>query len=246
MELNGTTFVLEIVNFVILVWILKRFLYRPVLDVIAARKAAIEKTLADAQQARADAQALRARYESRIEEWNTEREHKLGELSAELETERKKRREALLAELASDREKDAAGAARREQEARAELERQAVELGARYVARLLKIAATAELEAHLIDHAIDELGRLSPDQAAALTDPASSDRASVRSAFDVDTERSTALTRALRALAREGLEVDFGTDPSLLAGIEITIGAHVLAFNLRDELAGFATLAHER
>ena len=42
-------FVLEIINFLVLVWILKRFLYKPVLDVIARRRAGIEKTLADAE-----------------------------------------------------------------------------------------------------------------------------------------------------------------------------------------------------
>ncbi len=48
MELNWTTFALEIVNFLILVWILKRFLYKPVLEAIARRKTAIDKTLSDA------------------------------------------------------------------------------------------------------------------------------------------------------------------------------------------------------
>ena len=38
MELSGSTFVLEIINFLILVWILKRFLYKPVLGVIAKRR----------------------------------------------------------------------------------------------------------------------------------------------------------------------------------------------------------------
>ena len=37
MELNWTTFALEAVNFMVLVWILKRFLYKPVLAAIAQR-----------------------------------------------------------------------------------------------------------------------------------------------------------------------------------------------------------------
>ncbi len=38
MELNWSTLLLEIVNFLVLVWILKRFLYRPVLQVIEERR----------------------------------------------------------------------------------------------------------------------------------------------------------------------------------------------------------------
>ena len=40
MQIDWTTFALEIINFLVLVWILKRFLYRPVLDTLARRRAA--------------------------------------------------------------------------------------------------------------------------------------------------------------------------------------------------------------
>ena len=42
MELSWSTFFLEIINFLVLVWILKRFLYKPVMDVIARRREGIE------------------------------------------------------------------------------------------------------------------------------------------------------------------------------------------------------------
>ncbi|WP_054775053.1 hypothetical protein [Methylogaea oryzae] len=44
MELDWSTIALEIVNFLILVWLLKRLLYKPVQDIIAQRRAAIEAT----------------------------------------------------------------------------------------------------------------------------------------------------------------------------------------------------------
>ena len=39
MQFDWTTFVLEVLNFLVLLWILKRFLYQPVLDVLDARQA---------------------------------------------------------------------------------------------------------------------------------------------------------------------------------------------------------------
>ena len=57
MELSWSTFALEIVNFLVLVWILKHFLYKPVMDVIARRRADIESTLADAKTAQDEADA---------------------------------------------------------------------------------------------------------------------------------------------------------------------------------------------
>ena len=72
MELNSSTFILEIINFLILVWILKRFFYKPVLDIIARRKADIEETVAKAQTLQSNAENLEHQYESRLADWEKE------------------------------------------------------------------------------------------------------------------------------------------------------------------------------
>jgi len=69
LELNWSTFALEIFNFLVLVWILKRFLYKPVLNVITRRRETIENQLAEARQLHADADALKERYEHRLSDW---------------------------------------------------------------------------------------------------------------------------------------------------------------------------------
>ena len=50
MEFDGTTFALEIINFLVLVWLVQHFLYQPGTAAIAQRQAGIEKILADAQE----------------------------------------------------------------------------------------------------------------------------------------------------------------------------------------------------
>ena len=60
LELNWSTLLLEIINFLILVWILKHFFYKPVLAVIARRRS-IEESLNDANTLHEDAEALIAR-----------------------------------------------------------------------------------------------------------------------------------------------------------------------------------------
>ena len=47
MELDWTTFILELINFLVLIWLLNRFLYKPVMKVIAQRKTTIQKTQAN-------------------------------------------------------------------------------------------------------------------------------------------------------------------------------------------------------
>ena len=49
MQIDWMTLVLEIINFLVLVWILKRFLYKPVMEAIAARQRRVDGKLAEAK-----------------------------------------------------------------------------------------------------------------------------------------------------------------------------------------------------
>ena len=71
LELNGTILAV-ILNFIILVWILKAFLYGPILKVLNDRKAKIEADLWSASESSANAAALKAQYEESLK--NAKRE----------------------------------------------------------------------------------------------------------------------------------------------------------------------------
>ena len=66
MELDWTTFLLEVINFLILVWLLKRFLYQPVLEVIGKRRQKIQAELLQAATTQDQASQLKEQYEKRI------------------------------------------------------------------------------------------------------------------------------------------------------------------------------------
>jgi len=117
LELNWSTFILEIINFLVLVWILKRFFYRPVLNVIARRRAGIEKRLADAKTLRDDAEALQTRYRGRLADWEQERQQAREQLVREIEEDRAQRLAALQSELEQEREKTQVAEARRQADA---------------------------------------------------------------------------------------------------------------------------------
>ncbi|MBE9486855.1 MAG: ATPase, partial [Chloroflexi bacterium] len=95
MELSWSTFLLEIINFLVLVWILKRFLYKPVLDVIARRRTGIEDRLAETQRLHDEADTLKTEYENRLADWNQERQQSRDALAQELNEERARQMEVL-------------------------------------------------------------------------------------------------------------------------------------------------------
>lgn len=245
MELTWSTFVLEIVNFLVLIWILKRFLYKPVTDVIARRRAAIDKTLADAKALNDEATELQQRYEGRLTDWEEERRSARESMTREVEAERTRRLDALNKELDAERERARTAEQRRQDEARRRMEETAAMQGARFAGRLLERAASADLEARLVDLAMEWLGALDDDALAAIRDgyQQAPEPVTVTTAYPLDEARRQQLTDALNHALEATATVDFAEDSALIAGLHVTVGAWVLKANLRDELAGFAAIA---
>ncbi len=247
MELNWSTFVLEIVNFLVLVWILKRFLYKPVLDVIARRRAGIDKTLADAETLHTDAEQLQRQYEGRLADWDRERQQVRETLAREIEAERTRKMAELQAAIEQEREKAHVTETRRQADARRKIEETALAQGARFATRLLEQAAGPDTEARLVELVIAELSRLPPERITALRNSYGKmpEAIVVVSAFPLADDQRQRLEQALATVSSPDIPLRFEQDSELLAGARITIGAWILAANLRDELRGFAELDHD-
>ncbi|HEY9147832.1 MAG TPA: hypothetical protein VIQ22_02385, partial [Gammaproteobacteria bacterium] len=105
MELNWTTFVLEILNFLVLIWLLKHFLYRPVKGVIARRQEGIEQQLQQADEKQRQAEVLREQYKNRLVDWEGEREVARQQLQREIDEQRQQQMAALKREVEAEQER---------------------------------------------------------------------------------------------------------------------------------------------
>lgn len=245
MEMSWSTFVLEIVNFLVLMWILKRFLYKPVLDVIARRRAGIEKRLADAEARHADAERMQEQYEGRLADWDQERQQAREGLAREIEVERTRKLAELQTALKQEQEKARVAATRHQADAMNKMEETALTQGARFVTRLLEQAAGPDTETRLVDLAITELTQLPAERSAALRNSygKTPEVIAVVSAFPLPDEQRQRLAQALATVADADIPLRFEENSGLLAGVRITIGDWILGANLQDELKGFAALA---
>jgi F-type H+-transporting ATPase subunit b len=246
LELSWSTFLLEIINFLVLVWILKRFLYKPVLDVIARRRTGIENQLADAHRLHEEAEGLKAEYENRLAAWTQERRQLRDTLAQELDAERARQMEALQATLTGEREKAQVAESRRHAEVLRGIEHQALQQGAQFASHILAQAAGPHLEARLLDLLLDGLASLSPDQITGLRSQwrEPPETILITSAFPLPADRRQQLGEALRGITGFDVPVAHEQDPSLLAGLRVTIGYWVLHANLQDELKGFTEFSH--
>ena len=233
----------QVLNFVILVWLLKRFLYKPVLDAIDAREARIAQQIAEATATQASAASEQAEFKRRNADFDAQRDALLKQATTAAEAERLR-----LTEVARQ---DAEAAATRRQEAdrrdaanlrRGLADRTRAEVFA-IARRVLAGLADTSLDERVAAVFLRQLAALDPTTLTALASglDAGMPRATVRSAFDTGNAQREILRRAVVAVLAPGvkgaassIDVVFETAPDLLGGIELVVGGRKLAWNVAE------------
>ena len=233
MQIDWWTLALQTVNFLVVVWLLGRFLYRPIRRVIEAREAADRKAAEAAATSLEAAEAARRDYEAKRAALDAAERRREAELHAEMEKER-----AAMIEAAQGRA-DALIA-----DARAKIEREHAEALDKLSARIASLAEDLAAKA-LAGGAGDAL-----EQASAYLDALSGKELDemrhdlAGSGEPVVLVSAAALPEAERrrwqdALATrlgEGLQFDFQADPALLGGVELRFPHAVLGFSVAERL----------
>ena len=254
MELSWSTFLLETINFLVLIWILKRFLYRPVLDVIEKRRTAIEQTMNAAKERDESAQMLQQQYEGRLVDWDREKQQLMESLQQEIQTQRKKLVEQLNSELETEREKQAVVQQRKQAELQQQYQAQALAQGARFASKILHTVVTPELDKKLFELTITQLSQMQDENKINLqqTQIKPLDKIVVTSAFQLSDKQQQQLQLALENFQTKStkpistLTLGYELNSELMAGLRIVMGSWVLRLNLQDELSGFAALTNEQ
>ncbi len=247
MELNWTTFLLEVINFLILVWLLKRFLYRPVLDIIEKRRQKIGEELARAAEVQEEVDTAKQQYADRLAHWEDEKRRAKEVLEQDMARERERRLGLLDQELTRQRQQRSARERQEQESLHARAESQALQQGATFAARLLSSLAGPELDLRLQQLFIEQVATLPETRRKELEDGwnDSSSDLEVISATSLDEAQQQALRGALEnALGPSARCWRFSRDPGLIAGLRVSFGGWMLEANLQDELRFFAEAAH--
>jgi len=229
----------QALNFLILVWLMKRFLYQPILNALDAREKRIAAELADADAKRAEAQKERDEFQHKNEEFDQRRAALLTQATGEAKAERQR----LLDEA---RQAADALSAKREETLRndatnlnqAITRRTQDEVFAITRKALTDLAATS-LEERMGEVFTRRLRTMEPPAKASLGAAlkTASDPALVRSAFDLPATQRAAIQNALNETFSADLHLRFETTPDLVSGIELTTNGQKVAWSIADYLA---------
>jgi F-type H+-transporting ATPase subunit b len=228
----------QVLNFLILAWLMKHFLYKPVLDAIGAREKLIATELADAAAKKAEAQNDRDAFQHKNEEFDQQR----AALLTKAVDEAKAQGERLLDEarkaadaLSVKRQETLKSEAHNLDQAIVLLTRQEVFAIAR---KTLADLATTTLEERMGEVFTRRLRELNGSGKTCIAEAlkTSSDPALVRSTFEVPAEQRAAIQNSLNETFSAEVRVRFETAPDLVSGIELTTNGEKVAWSIADYL----------
>ncbi len=238
MHIDWWTIGLQTINFAILAALLHRFLYKPVLRMIDARKAEVRQQYDNAKAMEDKAQASLAAIEDERAGIAAERETALKaaaaraqEAAARRHAQAEREAQSLLGEarktLAAERER-----------ALEEARLAALDLGAEFARRLLvqvpmQLRAEAWLER--IEQYLDALPK--PERDALARQLANGNALTVVTASPLPAGMADTWKSRLRRPLGDSIDIAFEVDPGLVAGAELHFPTAVLRLSWRSELA---------
>ncbi|NQU70227.1 MAG: hypothetical protein HQ514_06735 [Rhodospirillales bacterium] len=238
MQIDWWTLALQGINFLLLVWLLERFLYRPVKNVIEKRKELAEHAFAEAKTAKEEAEAAGRRFDEDRIKLAGERQALLKQLHEELEAERSKTIE--LARAEADGILKAAHTAIAEERAKtvAEMREEIATLAVGMASSLLQKSGSGIPNDTFLMQIEEKLKSLSDDERERLKTDMEGNGASliVVTAGPLAPNDEDRWRARIGACLDQAGSTNFLSDPAILGGVELRFPHAVVKFTWADQL----------
>lgn len=241
MLIDGFTTLAQLVNFLILVFLLQRFLYKPITQAMAERQARVARDVEAAAQQAAAAEQEAERYRQQQQELESQKQQWLEQAQQEVADQKQQWLEQAQQEVEAARASWIEALEWGRQQCLQGLQQQ---VGQRILAiarQVLADLANASLEQQIAETFAYRLSQLNGHQLQALQADSANQvprELEIRSTFPIAGETRFQIANALRQRLADDLDVKFETDAAdSICGIELRDRNCKIAWNLADYLA---------
>jgi len=239
MKFNIWTFLLQTINFIVLLYILKRLLFKPVREILQKRRDLVRESLEKVELTQKEAQALKEEQQAELERLKELNVRMVDEMRASVLEEKKR----LLAEAGRD-------AAERVEKAMALFEKEkagfeegmkerAVETVSLFSTNLLRGISDEELHRGIWRRFQNELERISKEIAARAMHEEEVN-IEIASAYPLGEEELGALQSAMGKEISRKVTIHQTIDETLIAGVKLRTGDMVYDCSLAGQVSAFA------
>jgi len=238
MQIDWFTVIAQIINFLILVWLLKRFLYKPILNAIEERENKIASQLEDAESKKEEA----GKEQDEFRQKNEDFEHKKKELMKKAVEESEEKRQKLLEEARNEANEFRSQLKKSSEEVQQnlsqEIEQKVQQEVFSITRKTLSDLASMDLEEQTVRVFIRRLNELKEDEKKQFLEAfkSKSDPILVRSAFDLPSKQKTEIQNSIAEILGTETQFQYKTVPELVSGIELTANGFKLAWSISEYL----------
>jgi F-type H+-transporting ATPase subunit b len=230
------TTIAQIVNFLILVGLLKYFLYGRIMAAMDERQQEIAARWDEAHQQRDEAKQELSTARGKNLQLDDQRGQMLAKVRDDVELHRQQLTAKVRGEVDELQERWSDAIQEETESFLRELRRRASEEVCAIARRALADLAGENLESQIVQHFLHKVGRLGDDERQAVTASFQQGNrvAVVQTSHELGKDLQQAITNTLQERFVEDLDIHFEQSTDLLCGIALQTNAHKLAWNLRD------------
>lgn len=247
MEIDWFTFVAQIINFLVLVWLLKKFLYGPITDAMKRRQQEIDDRLNEAQKRQEKVDELQREYQAQIAGWEAERQRLLETAKNEAEELRKKLTQQVHEEIEQMRARWHQALQHEQRSFLDNLHQHVTSQILNVVRKVLEDLSDSKLEDRIIASFSRQLQSVPDEEKDRIKQYLKNDGREliVQTAFPCSEQAKNKIEQAVREHLIHDVPFQFDTSSELVAGIELKAGGYKIAWSIDGYLEGMERTLRE-
>ncbi|MDR4508074.1 MAG: hypothetical protein MRJ65_07520 [Candidatus Brocadiaceae bacterium] len=228
----------QIINFLILIFLLKYFLYGKIITAMKMREEKIAAKLQEAEQKIAEAEKERASYIHKNNEFDAKRDNLFAQTREKAESEKKEFFESARKEVEEVKERWY-DSLRKERQAFLRSLRKRVEKQMYTIAnRALSDLSNSNLEQSMIDTFLSKMKKLDQNELKKLCESIrkSGNTVVISSVFAISSQRRQEILNEMRIICNEEIDITCEISPDSICGLELRIDNYRIGWNISDYL----------
>ncbi len=238
MHIDAFVLFCQIFNFLLLVYLLKRFLYSRIIKAMDDREAKIAARFADAEAMKAKATESAELYEKRNQMLDETKERLLNEAAMAAETKRKELMDNVRQEVDQLKARWQDTLVREQNAFFCDLRQRAAKQLYAAARKALTDLADADLEERIVDEFIRRVKIMDEEKSVQIRNAirGGGNQVTVQSAFGISEQKKAQIEDALKKQITNGFTLKYAQQPEIVSGIELRVNGHKIAWSLNEYL----------
>ncbi len=238
MKINWFTVIAQVINFLILVWLLKKFLYKPILNAIDEREKKIRDQLKDADDKKAVAQKEQDDFKKKNEDFDQQKKALMDKAVADANTQKQQLMDAAKKEADDLRTKMEKATKEKQENDNLQVTEKIQHQVFAITRKALTEIASISLEEQSANTFVKHLAALKDDDKKQFIDAFKSNTNAilVRSAFDLPAKQQGEIHDAVNVALSADTQLQFKTSPDIINGIELSTNGYKLSWSFSEYL----------